>query len=77
MDPEFAKTSMLLACLPFVPIESIEDPMLVIFERARQGGDYNCMIPIIESFETVYLGNLDISGHFAYIGRIKTFLDST
>ena len=47
-DPEFAKTSRLLACLPFVPIESIEDFMFVIFERTRHGGDYDCMIPIVK-----------------------------
>lgn len=61
-DPEFAKTSRLLACLPFVPIESIEDAMFVIYERTRQGGSYECMIPIVESFEKTYLGNLDVNG---------------
>ena len=70
-DPEFAKTSRLLACLPFVPIESIEDAMFVIFERTRQGGDYDCMIPIVESFERTYLGNLDINGRSGSIFAIE------
>ena len=32
-NSEFAKTSRLLACLPFVPIYSIEEAMFVIYDR--------------------------------------------
>lgn len=61
-DPEFAKTSRLLACLPFVPIDSIEDAIIVIYEWTMEGSQYQCMIPIVESFEKFNLGTLDING---------------
>ena len=36
-NPEFVKTSRLLACLSFVPKENFEEVMYVIFERTKQG----------------------------------------
>ena len=36
--------------------------MFVIYDRTRQGGEYDCMIPIVESFEKTYVGTLDING---------------
>lgn len=45
--------------------------MFVIFERTRQGSDYDCMIPIVESFEKTYLGSLDINGRSGSIFAIE------
>ena len=67
----FAKTSRLLACLPFVPIYSIEEAMLVIYDRTRQGGEYDCMIPIVEPFEKTYLRTLDINGRSGALFTIE------
>ena len=78
-NPEFAKTSRLLACLPFVPVGSIEDAMFVIYERTRHGGEYASMIPIVESFEKTYLGTLDMHGRSGAIFAIEdwNFYDVT
>ena len=70
-NPEFAKIYRLLACLPFLPIDSIEDAMFVIYERTRQGGDYASMIPIVESFEKTYLGSMDINGRSGALFAIE------
>ena len=70
-NSEFVKTSRLLACLPFVSIASIEDAMFVIYDQTRQGGEYDCMIPIVESFEKTYLGTLDINGRSGALFAIE------
>ena len=70
-NSEFAKTSRLRACLPFVPIYSIEEAMFVIYDRTRQGGEYDYMIPIVESFEKTYLGTLDINGRSGALFAIE------
>ena len=45
--------------------------MFVIYDRTRQGGEYDCMIPIVESFEKTYLGTLDINGRSGALFAIE------